>query len=150
MRMRCFFCVEGRHFSTAVAAMKRSGGGTNLVELRDALRSPSTPGEKDDAAAAAGAAAGARREVRTAPLVDDIDDFIGELFPPLVRVGPRLARLHGQSRIEQQDPVLGPGSKVPAHARTRTQKKEGGPRADLSARAATMMQSGARTHAWAG
>ena len=123
VRTRCFFCVEGSSFQPARCRCSRKkelsivDARTNLVELRHPLRRPRAPREKDDAAAVAREAGALGRQVRAAVLVDDVDDLVRELFPPLVRVGPGRVRLDGQTGIEQEDPVLRPGSKVPAQDR---------------------------------
>ena len=119
VRMRCFFCIEGRHFSPQNAVMNVSSServgiaATDLVQLGHTLRSPSSPGEEDDAPATASIARTVGGEVRAAVFVDDVDDLVREFFPPLARMGACLARLDGQTRIEEKDAVLGPRSEVP-------------------------------------
>ena len=50
----------------------------------------------------------------TSEAVDDVDNFVSELFPALLGVGARLSGSDRQRCVEQQHAVFGPGSQVSA------------------------------------
>ena len=88
---------------------------TYLAQLGDSLCSPSTPGEKDDAAAVTCLIVGFHRgKVCAAVAIDDVDDLVCEPLPALVRVRARGTRSDRQARIQHKDAVFGPRCQVSA------------------------------------
>lgn len=46
-------------------------------------------------------------------LVEDLDDAVGEVLPPDIRVGVRLVSDDRQACVQQQNALLGPGLQIP-------------------------------------